>query len=270
MPGAPGRAGGVEDLAAEAGRVELRAAGGEEAAGEPARGRAVPVDLAPGGADVGAEGGHGGVERGRRRRRRRSALQARRTRSRVRRARRGTRVSANLVIPSFRPRRATGYSRCVRWRGIDEGSDVSEELWRRGAGELAELIARREVSSREVVDAHLDRIEAVNGHLNAIVLVLADEARAAADAADADAASGPLHGVPVTVKENIDVAGTPTTSGVAGAGRGGGADRRAGRRAPARRGRDPDRPHQPPRPRPARSTPTPRCAASRATRGTRP
>ena len=64
------------------------------------------------------------------------------------------------------------------------------------------------VSSREVVDAHLERIEAVNGHLNAVVLVLADEARAAADAADAATdRSGPLHGVPFTVKENIDVAG---------------------------------------------------------------
>jgi len=93
---------------------------------------------------------------------------------------------------------------------------VSEELWRHGAGELAELIASREVSSREVVDAHLERIEAVNAHLNAVVLVLADEARAAADAADAATErSGPLHGVPFTVKENIDVAGTPTTSGIA-------------------------------------------------------
>ena len=93
---------------------------------------------------------------------------------------------------------------------------MSEELWRHGAGELAELIAAREVSSREVVDAHLERIEAVNAHLNAVVLVLADEARAAADAADAATErSGPLHGVPFTVKENIDVAGTPTTSGIA-------------------------------------------------------
>jgi amidase len=92
---------------------------------------------------------------------------------------------------------------------------MSEELWRRGAGELAQLIASREVSSREVVDAHLERIEAVNGHLNAIVVTLADEARAAADAADAaDGRRGPLHGVPFTVKENIDVAGTATTSGV--------------------------------------------------------
>ena len=85
------------------------------------------------------------------------------------------------------------------------------ELWRKGAVELAKLISDREVSSREVVQAHLDRVEAVNPHLNAIVRLLPDEALAAADAADravADgSARGPLHGVPCTVKENIDVAG---------------------------------------------------------------
>ena len=92
------------------------------------------------------------------------------------------------------------------------------ELWRKGAVELAKLISDREVSSREVVQAHLDRVEAVNPHLNAIVRLLPDEALAAADAADravADgSALGPLHGVPCTVKENIDVAGTPTTQAI--------------------------------------------------------
>ena len=92
------------------------------------------------------------------------------------------------------------------------------ELWRKGAVELAALIRDREVSSREVVQAHLDRIEAVNPHLNAIVRLLADQALAAADAADravADGTSlGPLHGVPFTVKENIDLAGTPTTQAI--------------------------------------------------------
>ena len=92
------------------------------------------------------------------------------------------------------------------------------ELWRKGAVELAAMIRDREVSSREVVQAHLDRIEAVNPQLNAIVRLLPEEARAAADAADravADgAALGPLHGVPCTVKENIDLAGTPTTQAV--------------------------------------------------------
>src|SRR4051794_3989634 len=80
------------------------------------------------------------------------------------------------------------------------------------------MIRDREVSSREVVQAHLDRIEAVNPALNAIVRLLPDEALAAADAADravADgAALGPLHGVPCTVKENIDLAGTPTTQAI--------------------------------------------------------
>jgi amidase len=71
------------------------------------------------------------------------------------------------------------------------------------------------VSSREVVDAHLARIEAVNPTLNAITVVLAERARAAADAADTSEPSGPLHGVPITVKENIDLLGTPTTGGLA-------------------------------------------------------
>jgi amidase len=92
------------------------------------------------------------------------------------------------------------------------------ELWRKGAVELAAMIRGGEVSSREVVQAHLDRIAAVNRDLNAIVRLLADEALAAADAADravADGAElGALHGVPCTVKENIDLAGTPTTQAV--------------------------------------------------------
>ena len=92
------------------------------------------------------------------------------------------------------------------------------ELWQLGALELAALIRDRSTSSTEVLDAHLDRIDAINDHLNAVVRVLDDEARAAAAAADravaADEPLGPFHGVPITVKENIDVAGTPTTQGV--------------------------------------------------------
>jgi len=92
------------------------------------------------------------------------------------------------------------------------------ELWKFSANELASMIANKQVSSRETVDAHLARIEQVNPHLNAVVRVLADEARAAADAADRAVRSGdplgPLHGVPCTVKENIDLAGTPTTNGL--------------------------------------------------------
>ncbi len=92
------------------------------------------------------------------------------------------------------------------------------ELWQYGAGELAAMIRSGDTSSGEVVDAHLARIDAVNAKVNAIVHVMADGARAAAEAADAAVAAGdvlgPLHGVPFTIKENIDTAGLPTTHGV--------------------------------------------------------
>jgi amidase len=95
---------------------------------------------------------------------------------------------------------------------------VMSELWQMGALELARMIRAGEVSSREVVEAHLVRVDKVNGQLNAIVRLLADEALVAADVADRAVADGrdlgQLHGVPCTVKENIDVAGTPTTQGV--------------------------------------------------------
>ncbi len=87
------------------------------------------------------------------------------------------------------------------------------------AGELARRIGRGEVSSSRVVEAHLERIAAVEPGLNAVTVLLAQAARAGAAAAD-DAVRrgsplGPLHGVPVTVKELFDVAGTPTTAGLA-------------------------------------------------------
>lgn len=92
------------------------------------------------------------------------------------------------------------------------------ELWQLGALELAARIRAREVTSRDVVEAHLARIDTVNPHLNAVVRRLDEAALAAADAADAAVAAGgelgPFHGVPITVKENIDLAGTPTTQGL--------------------------------------------------------
>jgi amidase len=96
---------------------------------------------------------------------------------------------------------------------------VTRELWRLGALDLAGRIAAKELSSREVIDAHLARIEAVNPAVNSVTVTLADEAMAAAAAADQAIAAGHslgrLHGVPFTVKENLDVAGSPTTAGVA-------------------------------------------------------
>ncbi len=92
------------------------------------------------------------------------------------------------------------------------------ELWRKSAVELAAMIRGQQVSSREVIQAHLDRVDTVNPHLNALVRLLPEQALAAADAADRAVADGSdlgaLHGVPCTVKENIDLAGTPTTQAV--------------------------------------------------------
>jgi amidase len=95
---------------------------------------------------------------------------------------------------------------------------TATDLWRMSATELAEAIRSRQASSREVVEAHLRRIEAVNPAVNAVTVVLGEQALQAAKAADRVVAGGDelprLHGVPFTVKENIDVAGTPTTLGL--------------------------------------------------------
>ncbi len=91
---------------------------------------------------------------------------------------------------------------------------MSDELWNKSASELAALVRSREVSSREVVQACLDRIDEVNHKVNAVTVVLADSALAAADAADRQPSDGPLHGVPFTIKENIDCVGSATTNGV--------------------------------------------------------
>lgn len=95
---------------------------------------------------------------------------------------------------------------------------TAAELWRMGATELAAAIRTKQISSREVIEVHLRRIDAVNPQLNAVTVVLGEQALQAADAADRTAAVGgalpPLHGVPFTTKENIDMVGTPTTVGL--------------------------------------------------------
>jgi len=84
------------------------------------------------------------------------------------------------------------------------------------ATKLAELIRTREISSVEVVEAHLDRIDALNPKINAVVTV-ADGVLKAARAADAAVLSGenlgPLHGVPFTAKDSIDSANVLTQRG---------------------------------------------------------
>lgn len=91
---------------------------------------------------------------------------------------------------------------------------MSSELWQYSATELAKMIRSKDVTSEEVVEDHLKRIEEVNPKLNAITAVLEESALSEARRADQAEPVGPLHGVPFTVKENIDLFGTPTTSGI--------------------------------------------------------
>ena len=86
----------------------------------------------------------------------------------------------------------------------------------RTAGDLVTALAKREISARELLDFTIARIEALDAKLNAVVVRDFDRARAAADAADTALARGerrPLLGVPMTVKEQFNVAGLPTTWG---------------------------------------------------------
>ena len=92
------------------------------------------------------------------------------------------------------------------------------ELAFASATELARRIKAKEIGCVELLDYYLDRVDRFNPDLNAIIVDIRDEARAGAEAADAALAAGedwgPLHGVPMTVKESYDVTGTPTTWGV--------------------------------------------------------
>ncbi|MEI7559906.1 MAG: amidase [Actinomycetes bacterium] len=84
-----------------------------------------------------------------------------------------------------------------------------------GAAEQARLIRSGEVSSSEVVEASLARIDAHDGLLNAFRVVLADQARSEAKNADSvrGEGNGPLHGVPIVIKDDTDVAGQATLYG---------------------------------------------------------
>ncbi len=93
-------------------------------------------------------------------------------------------------------------------------------ITQRSAVELAAAIRSRELTAREVVDAHIALIEAANPRVNAVIATRFDDARAEADAADellgkrrARKDPPPLLGVPCTIKESFGVAGMPQTSG---------------------------------------------------------
>ncbi|HEY4626186.1 MAG TPA: amidase [Blastococcus sp.] len=94
---------------------------------------------------------------------------------------------------------------------------VNDDLCTQPATELAALLRSRDISARELLEAHLERIDRLNPAINAIVTLDADGARVAADAADAALAAGedvgPLHGLPVAHKDTHATGGMRTTWG---------------------------------------------------------
>ncbi|MEM9140064.1 MAG: amidase, partial [Pseudomonadota bacterium] len=96
--------------------------------------------------------------------------------------------------------------------------DATKPLWQAGACDVAEAVGAGTLTCEAAVGAAVERMRAVNGHLNAVVEDLGDQALAEAAAADkalADGApAGPLQGVPVTIKVNADQTGCATTHGV--------------------------------------------------------
>jgi amidase len=94
---------------------------------------------------------------------------------------------------------------------------MDEALATQDATTLAAAIAGKEVSSRELLDLYLDRIERLNPTINAVVTLDVERARASAGAADEMTArgesAGPLHGLPITIKDAIEVEGVRSTGG---------------------------------------------------------
>ncbi|HEX7360993.1 MAG TPA: amidase [Bryobacteraceae bacterium] len=88
------------------------------------------------------------------------------------------------------------------------------------AREMAAKIRARQISSVELVRRHLERIESLDTAIHAVMRTLKDSALRQAEAADrklaAGGACGPLHGVPISIKDSIDVAGFPTSAGTLG------------------------------------------------------
>ncbi len=102
-------------------------------------------------------------------------------------------------------------------RVMKEAGMVDSTLCMMSAVEMAQAIRAREVSVEALIETVLARIDQLNPQLNAYCTLMADEARDAASQADADLAAGvevgPLHGVPVSIKDNLYVRNSRTTFG---------------------------------------------------------
>jgi len=98
-----------------------------------------------------------------------------------------------------------------------EGLIGMNEICFQSATALAQALRRREIGSRELLEQFIKRVERFNSELNAVVTLDLERARASADAADAETKAGsfrgPLHGLPITIKDTFETAGLRTTAG---------------------------------------------------------
>ena len=104
-------------------------------------------------------------------------------------------------------------------KATDPSSNSSLNLTHRPAWELAQRIRQQEVTAVEVVQAHLDHIKRHNSQIKAISVLAADEALESARQVDQELSAGssevgPLHGVPITLKDLMIVRGMRTTQGL--------------------------------------------------------
>src|SRR5580692_5019163 len=102
----------------------------------------------------------------------------------------------------------------------EAATEMSTDITSKSASELANAIRSKQLSSKSIVEAHLEQIAKVNPKLNAIVQLTADSARKEADEADAALArgeiKGSLHGVPITIKDTLETTGVICTGGTKG------------------------------------------------------
>jgi amidase len=105
-------------------------------------------------------------------------------------------------------------------RAANAADEAGNSITTSSASELAEAIRTKKLSSKAIVEAHLEQIAKVNPKLNAVVQLTADTARKQAEEADAALArgeiKGPLHGVPMTIKDTLETAGVICTGGTKG------------------------------------------------------
>src|ERR1700753_3515121 len=102
----------------------------------------------------------------------------------------------------------------------EAATGTESDITSKSASELANAIRSKQLSSKSIVEAHLEQIAKVNPKLNAVVQLTADSARKEADEADAALArgeiKGPLHGVPMTIKDTLETSGVICTGGTKG------------------------------------------------------